>query len=84
MLSRRIIRYAIAALFVRAHLNAARHIQPIIIDTDLMTDVDDIGALAIANVLHNCGLADLRGIAINTQSKYGAAAASVSSPRSSN
>ncbi|KAJ9640555.1 hypothetical protein H2204_003183 [Knufia peltigerae] len=52
------------------------HGQPIIIDTDLFGDVDDVGALTIANVLHNCGLADLRGIAINTPSQYGAPAAS--------
>ena len=51
--------------------------QPIIIDTDLFSDCDDAGAIAIANVLHNCGLADLRGIAINTHSHYGALAANV-------
>lgn len=52
--------------------------QPIIIDTDLFSDVDDVGALTIANVLHNCGLADLRGIVINTPSHFGALGASVS------
>ncbi|KAL7920776.1 Inosine/uridine-preferring nucleoside hydrolase domain-containing protein [Trichoderma austrokoningii] len=46
--------------------------QPIIIDTDLFSDVDDVGALTIANVLHNCGLADLRGVVINSPSYYGA------------
>lgn len=51
--------------------------QPIIIDTDLFGDVDDVGALTIANVLHNCGLAQLKGIALNTPSKWGAPAASV-------
>lgn len=51
--------------------------QPIIIDTDIFSDVDDLGAIATANVLHNCGLADLRGVAINTQSRYGALATSV-------
>lgn len=51
--------------------------RPAMIDTDIMSDVDDVGALAVANVLHNCGLADLRGIAINSHSKYGALAASV-------
>lgn len=55
----------------------ANNVQPIIIDTDLMSDVDDVGALAVANVLHNCGLADLKGIAINTNSQYGALAANV-------
>lgn len=51
--------------------------QPIIIDTDLFSDVDDVGALTIANVLHNCGLADLRGVVINSPSHYGALGASV-------
>lgn len=51
--------------------------RPVIIDTDIMSDVDDVGALAVANVLHNCGMADLKGIAINTHSKYGALAANV-------
>lgn len=52
--------------------------KPIIIDTDLFSDVDDIGALAVANSLHNCGLADLRAIMLNTHSEYGSLAASVS------
>jgi hypothetical protein len=52
--------------------------QPIIIDTDILTDVDDVGALAIANILHTCGLADLRGVMISTHSRYGALATSVS------
>ena len=51
--------------------------QNIIIDTDIFSDVDDIGALAVANVCHNLGLVDLKGVAINTRSKYGALAASV-------
>lgn len=46
-------------------------------DTDIMTDVDDVGALAVANVLNNCGLAELRGVVVNTHSHYGALAASV-------
>lgn len=46
--------------------------KPIIIDTDIYSDVDDVGSLTVANVLHNYGLADLRGVAINTGSKYGA------------
>ena len=57
--------------------STASHAQAILIDTDLMSDVDDVGAITVANVLHNCGLADLRGIAINTHSKYGALAANV-------
>lgn len=54
-----------------------RYGQPVVIDTDIMSDVDDVGALTVANVLHNCGLADLRGIVINTHSQYGALAANV-------
>ena len=60
-----------------AAAKSSDYAQPIMIDTDIMSDVDDVGALTVANVLHNCGLADLRGIAINTHSKYGALAASV-------
>ncbi|KAI1106225.1 nucleoside hydrolase [Jackrogersella minutella] len=50
--------------------------KPIIIDTDIFSDVDDVGSLATANVLHNYGFVDLRGIAINTHSQYGALATS--------
>lgn len=52
--------------------------QPILIDTDIFGDVDDVGALYVANILYNCGLADLRGVAVNTNSQYGALAVSVS------
>ncbi|KAJ5973691.1 hypothetical protein N7481_010901 [Penicillium waksmanii] len=66
----------------RAYISQARTIsenpQPIIIDTDIFGDVDDVGALYVANILHNCGLADLRGVAVNTNSQYGALAVSVS------
>lgn len=63
------------------HPNGAKEVhynraKPIIIDTDIFSDVDDVGALAVANVLHNRGLADLRGVIIDTNSKYGALAAS--------
>lgn len=57
--------------------STSKYGQAILIDTDIMSDVDDVGAITVANVLHNCGLADLRGIAINTHSKYGALAANV-------
>jgi hypothetical protein len=63
---------------VSARTSSISQGQPILIDTDIMSDVDDVGALTVANVLHNCGLADLRGVAINTHSKYGALAANVS------
>ncbi|XXG94879.1 hypothetical protein Hte_001138 [Hypoxylon texense] len=51
--------------------------KPIIIDTDVFSDVDDVGSLAIANGLHNYGLADLRGVIVNTHSEYGALTVSV-------
>ncbi|CZT18151.1 uncharacterized protein RCC_03991 [Ramularia collo-cygni] len=63
------------ALF--AYVSAHDTAKPVIIDTDFFSDVDDVGALAIANVLHNCGLCDLQAVMINTPSKYGALAASV-------
>jgi hypothetical protein len=50
----------------------------IIIDTDIFSDVDDIGAIAVANTLHDCGMVDLRAVIIDTPSEYGALAASVS------
>jgi hypothetical protein len=67
-----------AIKLVHATEHAKKGGQPIIIDTDLFSDVDDVGALTIANVLHNCGLANLKGIVINTPSQYGPLAASVS------
>ena len=65
------------AAVVTAAINTTSNGQPVMIDTDIFSDVDDVGALTIANILHNCGLADLRGIAINTHSSYGSLAASV-------
>ncbi|KAK8080930.1 inosine-uridine nucleoside n-ribohydrolase [Apiospora hydei] len=64
--------YAALSLIVTTSLSSPK---PIIIDTDIYSDVDDVGSLAVANVLHNCGLADLRGVVINERSKYGALAA---------
>ncbi|CAI4214286.1 unnamed protein product [Parascedosporium putredinis] len=58
-------------------LIAARSARMVVIDTDLFSDVDDVGSLAIANVLHGCNVVNVTGIAINTHSKYGALAASV-------
>jgi hypothetical protein len=52
--------------------------KAIIVDTDIYSDVDDVGALAVANVMHNCGYAKLVGVATSTQSKYGVMAIDVS------
>jgi inosine-uridine nucleoside N-ribohydrolase len=66
-------------ILARADLNDNTRLtpKPIIIDTDMFSDVDDIGALAVANALHNCGKADLQAVIINTPSEYGSLAASV-------
>jgi hypothetical protein len=45
--------------------------KPIIIDTGIFSDVDDIGAVAVANTLHSYGKGDLRAIVINTPSENG-------------
>ncbi|KAF2725316.1 nucleoside hydrolase [Polychaeton citri CBS 116435] len=64
--------------YARACLNgSASTAKAILVDTDIFSDVDDVGALSVTNVLHNCGLVNLLGIAINTHSEYGALAASV-------
>lgn len=51
--------------------------KSIIVDTDLFSDVDDVGALAVANVADSCGVADLKGVAVSTKSRYGVLAANV-------
>ena len=70
--------YLVVIIGVNATTNSSLDVpSPILIDTDIMSDVDDVGAITIANVLNNCGLADLLGISINTHSKYGSLAANV-------
>ena len=49
----------------------------LIIDTDIFSAVDDVGALAIANVFHNAGDAEIVGVMVNTPSKWGPLAVSV-------
>jgi hypothetical protein len=73
----------LAALFLGVSSSSGTP-TPIIIDTDIYSDVDDVGALAIANILHNCGLADLRGVVVNERSKYGALAANTVNTHFSN
>jgi len=63
-----------AALAVLA--NAER--RKLIIDTDIFSAVDDVGALAIANVFHNTGSAEIVGVVVNTPSKWGSLAVNVS------
>ncbi len=47
------------------------------IETDIFSDVDDVGAIALANVFHLRGEAQLIGIGVNTASRYGPEAASI-------
>ena len=54
--------------------------QPIILslyylDSDIFSDIDGIGSLAVPHVLHNHGIANLRGVLVNTRSQHGAAVA---------
>ena len=51
--------------------------KKLIIDTDIFSAVDDVGALAIANVFHNAGDAEIVGVMVNTPSKWGPLAVSV-------
>ncbi|MFC0436501.1 nucleoside hydrolase [Kutzneria buriramensis] len=48
----------------------------LIIDTDIFADVDDVGALAIANAAHQAGDVRLLAVVVNTPSRWGAPAAS--------
>jgi len=64
---------AFASLAVLA--NAER--KKLIIDTDIFSAVDDVGALAIANVFHNARHAEIVGVAVNTPSKWGPLAVNV-------
>ena len=49
----------------------------LIIDTDIFSAVDDVGALTIANVFHNAGDVEILGVMVNTPSKWGPLAVSV-------
>lgn len=47
---------------------------PVIIETDMYCDVDDMGALAVAHVLADEGRIDLLCVGVNTPSRYGVGA----------
>lgn len=49
----------------------------LILETDIFSDVDDVGALALAHHYADAGLVDLLAIGVNTPSRYGASAARV-------
>jgi len=50
---------------------------PLLVDTDICADVDDIGALAMVNSMHSRGEARLLGVMVNTRGDAGAAAVDV-------
>ncbi len=47
----------------------------VIVDTDMYTDVDDVGALAVTNALMSNGEANLVGVVVDTSSQYSAGCA---------
>lgn len=49
----------------------------VIIDTDLFSDVDDVGALAAAHTLADRGAAEIAAIGVNTPSRWGHQAARI-------
>ena len=45
--------------------------KQIIIDTDLGGDCDDVGAISLANIMHNQGLIDIKAITYTTSLEWG-------------
>lgn len=43
----------------------------LVIDTDFCTDVDDVGALAVAHALADAGRATIRAVLLDTRSRFG-------------
>ncbi|WP_394850817.1 nucleoside hydrolase [Pendulispora brunnea] len=50
---------------------------PLLVDTDICADVDDIGALAMVNSMHSRGEVRLLGVMVDTRGNAGAAAVDV-------
>ena len=67
----------LATVFTALVVLANAERKKLIIDTDIFSAVDDVGALAIANVFHNTGDAEIVGVMVNTPSKWGPLAVSV-------
>lgn len=51
-------------------------IKKVVLDTDLGSDADDVGALALANLFHNRHIIDLLAVTYTTSSLYGPLAVS--------
>jgi inosine-uridine nucleoside N-ribohydrolase len=58
-------------------VSAAARASGLIIDTDIFGDVDDVGAIAIANAMADNGETDLLAIVVNTHSRWSAPCAGV-------
>lgn len=58
-----------------ASADATRQPVRLIVDTDMFSDVDDAGALALANAFADAGEARLLAVMVNTPSRWGAPAA---------
>jgi hypothetical protein len=59
-------------------LAAAAEVPSLIIDTDMLTDCDDAGALAMAHALADAGEVELLGVVLNGQDTHGKHSAVVS------
>ncbi len=44
---------------------------PVIVETDIFSDVDDVGALALVHAFADRGRAELLSVGVNTRSRYG-------------
>nr|WP_198151573.1 nucleoside hydrolase [Kibdelosporangium sp. MJ126-NF4] len=67
---------AVAGILANPAGAGANTVPKLIIDTDMFADVDDAGALAIANAAHQAGDVRLLAVVVNTPSRWGAPAAS--------
>jgi hypothetical protein len=66
--------HGIAATSAQAAPRARHAPVHLILDTDISTDVDDVGALALANASQDNGKVDLLAVMVDTASKWGAPA----------
>jgi hypothetical protein len=70
----RCLRFAAGAVFVLWAFPARANPVTLIVDTDIGFDVDDAGALAVANKLADFGEVNLLAMGFATSNQYGAAA----------
>jgi inosine-uridine nucleoside N-ribohydrolase len=63
--------------FAMCAFSATANASSLIIDTDIFGDVDDVGAIAIANAMADNGETELLAIVVNTHSRWSAPCAGV-------